>query len=91
MSSKIRPIGDKILLAIPEKDVESSVGGIIVKTKNLRESVREAAVRALPNGYVGALSVGDTVYVSPWAGTEVSRDGERLVFVKEKEIIAAAE
>ena len=53
------------------------------------ETVREAAVYALPSGYSGELEVGDTVYVKPWSGTEIIRCGRRLLFAKESEIMAA--
>ena len=86
----IRPIGKKLLLSIVEA-TESNVGGIIVKGHTRRDAVREAVVSALPNGYMGDLAVGDTVYVKPWCGTETVYGKTRYVFVREEEIMAAAE
>ena len=86
----IRPIGKKLLLSIVEKE-ETVLDGIVVKGHTRRDAVREAVVHALPNGYHGDLTVGDTVYVKPWCGTETVYGKTRLVFVREDEIMAAME
>lgn len=91
MPEQIRPVGSKLLLSIIEGAEEVIYGGIILAKGQKRESIREAVVQALPNGYTGELSVGDSVYVKPWTGVEVLRGKQRLLFIKEEEIIAASE
>lgn len=91
MPEKIRPVGKKLLLSIIEGVEEVVDGGIILTKGQKRENIREAVVQALPDGYSGELSVGDTVYVKPWTGVEVLRGKQRLLFIKEEEIIAASE
>lgn len=90
MPEQIRPVGKKLLLSIIEGAEEVVDGGIILTKGQKRENIREAVVQALPNGYSGELSVGDTVYVKPWTGVEVLRGKQRLLFIKEAELIAAA-
>lgn len=86
----IRPIGKKVLLSIV--DVKESIQeGIIVQGGARRDAVREAVVAALPNGYKGILSVGDTVYIKPWCGAEVVYGKMKYVFAKEDEIMAVCE
>ena len=91
MPEQIRPVGGKLLLSIVDGEEEVIDGGIILTKGQKRESIREAVVQALPNGYKGDLSVGDTVYVKPWTGVETLRGKQRLLFIKENELIAAAE
>jgi co-chaperonin GroES (HSP10) len=88
---RIRPLGGKVLLRMVGRAAEENVGGIIVRREAKREDRREAVVQALPDRFVGDLSVGDTVFVKPYAGTEVVINGENLVFCKQDEIEAVLE
>ena len=90
MSLKIRPLGGRVLLQIFEEQ-DKEVGGIFVKAQVRREGFRRAVARALPDGYDGALCVGDEVLVPPYVGVETIINKERLVFIKEDEIPAAVE
>ena len=87
----IRPVGKKILVRIIKATAEAVVGGIIVNRAGLRGERREAIIQALPTAYAGELSVGMTVFMKPYAGTEVVLNGERLVFCREDELEAAIE
>lgn len=90
MINRIRPVGGKILLRMPE-DAEKTVNGIIVQTGQPRSGYREAFVEALPDGYAGDLNAGDRVLVPPYAGTEVRIDKALYVFMKPDTIGAALE
>ena len=46
-------------------------------------------MQALPDGYAGDLLPGDRVLVPPYAGFEAVVNRERLVFVLEKDVLAA--
>lgn len=87
---KIRPLCGKLLLRVPPPKSEI-VGGIIVAPGRIRDGAREAFVEALPNGYAGALNVGDRVLMPPYAGAEIKVNGALLVFVKEEALLVAFE
>ena len=87
---KIRPIGDKLLLRVPEEQ-EKVVGGIVVTPGKLRDGGREAFVEAPPNDYAGSLNVGDRVLMPPYAGTEIRINKVLMVFVKEEALLVAFE
>ena len=38
-----------------------------------------------------AVKVGDEVYYGKWSGTEIDVDGEKLVIVKESDLLGVAE
>lgn len=88
---RIRPLGGKVLLRMAGRPAEETVGGIVVRREAKREDRREAVVQALPDRFIGDLSVGDTVFVKPYAGTECVINGENLVFCKQDEIEAVLE
>ena len=92
MRVKIKPVCGRLLLNVmpPEKE-RVLPGGLIAPgvSKDTRGTFREAFVQALPDGYAGDLLPGDRVLVPPYAGTEAMVNRERLVFVLEKDVLAA--
>lgn len=88
---EIRPIAGKILLFVPAEPAEKTVGGVIVRGRCRREGFREAIVRRLPDQYSGSLVPGETVLLPPYKGTEISVNGERLVFIREEDLGAVLE
>ena len=97
MSSKIRPLLDRVILK-RVKEEEKSKGGIIIpdtaKEKPIEGEV--LAVRSgkvLEDGTVRKLDVkvGDRVLFGKYSGTEVKIDGEERLIVREDDILAVLE
>lgn len=88
---RIRPLCGKVLLRLVDRSAWESSGGVLTRSPCGRGSRREAVVQALPSGFAGDISVGDVVFVKPYAGTEIKLNGERVVLCKECEIEAVLE
>ncbi|MHC4822185.1 MAG: co-chaperone GroES [Planctomycetota bacterium] len=92
--SKVRPLGDKVLLQrVEARDV--SKGGIVIPD-TAREKPREGKVIALGTGRPlddgghtdFQVKVGDRVLFSSYAGTELKLEGEEYVIMAEDDILA---
>ena len=94
MFEKLRPLGDRVLIARLE-EVERTVGGIIIPDA-AKEKAQTGTVLATGMGRLDAagkvvpmnVKTGDIVYFGKYAGTEVSKD--RLI-VREDEILGVVE
>ncbi len=94
MFEKLRPLGDRVLIARLEEQ-ERTIGGIIIPDA-AKEKAQTGTVLATGAGRVDAagkvvpmnVKAGDIVYFGKYAGTEVSKD--RLI-VREDEILGVVE
>lgn len=94
MFEKLRPLGDRVLIARME-DQEKTAGGIIIPDA-AKEKAQMGTILATGAGRVDAggklvpmnVKVGDIVYFGKYAGTEVNK--ERLI-VREDEILGVVE
>jgi chaperonin GroES len=92
-STKIKPLGDRVLVKHIEED-EQVRGGIIIPD-SAKEKPQEAEVIALgtgkkdENGKVQGfeVKVGDRVLVSKYGGTEVKIDDEKYLLLREDDIL----
>ena len=90
----IQPLGDRILIK-PLEAEEKTKGGIVLPD-TAKEKPQEGKVvaagkgRTLDSGKVEALEVkvGDIVLYGKYSGTEITKDGEEYLFVKEEDILA---
>ena len=97
MSSKIRPLQDRVILK-RVKEEEKSKGGIIIPD-TAKEKPIEGEVLAVGNGKVledGTVrkidvKVGDRVLFGKYSGTEVKIDGEELLIMKESDVMGIVE
>ncbi|MGN6506560.1 MAG: co-chaperone GroES [Tepidisphaeraceae bacterium] len=94
---KLKPLHDRVVVKPAVAD-EKTASGIILpdsaKEKPTRGKIIAAgAGKTADNGKVSPLSVkvGDEVYYGKWSGTEVEVDGEKLVIVKESDLLGVAE
>ena len=97
MATKIKPLGDRVLVEqAEEKEVKR--GGIIIPD-TAKEKPMEAVVVALGTGKTDEdgkkiafeVKVGDRVLISKYAGTEVKIDGEEYLIMREDDILGIIE
>ena len=93
MASIITPLGTRVLVKRIELDEQKSEGGIFLPD-TAKEKPQEAEVVALGNGKNDdgeivefSVSVGDTVLISKYGGTEVKIGGDECVLVNESDIL----
>ena len=97
MSDKIKPLGDRVLIKALEREEKTKSG--IVLPDTAKEKPQEGRVIAvgsgkmLDNGTKVALEVqvGQKVIFSKYAGTEVKIDGEEMMILNERDILAVVE
>lgn len=97
MSDKIKPLGDRVLIKALEREEKTRSG--IVLPDTAKEKPQEGKVLAvgsgktLENGTKVPLEVqvGQKVIFSKYAGTEVKIDGEEMMILNERDILAIVE
>ncbi|NMC31476.1 MAG: co-chaperone GroES [Veillonellaceae bacterium] len=97
MSDKIKPLGDRVLIKALEREEKTKSG--IVLPDTAKEKPQEGKViavgsgKTLDNGTKVPLEVkaGQKVIFSKYAGTEVKLDGEELMILNERDILAIVE
>jgi chaperonin GroES len=97
MSDKIKPLGDRVLIKALEREEKTKSG--IVLPDTAKEKPQEGKViavgsgKTLDNGTKVPLEVkaGQKVIFSKYAGTEVKLDGEDLMILNERDILAIVE
>jgi len=93
----LKPLGDRVLVR-PSEGEEQTTGGILLPD-TARKKPQEGEVLAVGAGRVTkkgervpiAVSVGDTVIYSKWAGTEIKVDGEDFMLIDQDSILAIRE
>lgn len=95
--SFLKPLGDRVVVKVVEQEEKTS-GGILLP-QTAKEKPQEAEVLAvgpgklLDDGKRAALEVrvGDRVVFAKYAGTEIKSQGEELLVISEKDILAIVE
>lgn len=98
MASKIKPLGDRILVERLEEEEDKSAGGIIIPD-TAKEKPMEGKVvavgsgRRLDDGKVMPpnVKVGDRVLLGKWGGTDVTVDGKEYVILNEDDVYGIIE
>lgn len=94
MVVKLKPLGDKVIIEKAEEIAQTKSG--IILPDNAKEKPQTGKVvavgtgKTLDNGTKVALEVkvGDLVYYSKYAGTEVKVDTKEYIIIAEAEILA---
>ena len=88
---KLRPMADNVLLK--EKEVETTVSGIILATSNKEKPAIYEVVAVGPGTKEVDMTVkaGDSVVVGKFVGNDLKLDGVEYKFVKQEEILAIVE
>ena len=95
--SRIRPLGDKVL--IKRIEAEAVTAGGIVLPETAKEKPKRGRVQAVGDGKLldtgerAKLTVkkGDEVLFTSYAGTEIKIDGEEFIIMDESDILAVVE
>jgi len=93
MTTKFRPLHDRVLVRREEED-EKTAGGLIIPD-SAKEKPQQGVVIAVGEGarkdsgelIPMAVGAGDRILFGKWSGTEVKLDGEDLVIMKESDIL----
>lgn len=94
MARTLTPLGDRIVIKAIEQESQTKSGLYI--PDNAKERPQEGSVLAVGPGRVTddgtriamEVAVGDTVVYSKFAGTEFTEDGEELLILTERDILA---
>jgi chaperonin GroES len=97
MTLKLKPIGDRILVAAVEEK-EAKKGGIIIPD-TAKEKPMESLVMVLGTGKMDdkgkkipfEVKAGDRVLVAKYGGTEIKLDGKEYRLLSSDEVLAVIE
>ena len=97
MATKVRPLGDKIL--VKRVEAESKTKGGIVLPDAAKEKPAEGKVLAVGEGKLletgkraeFQVKKGDRVLFSSYAGSEIIVDGDELLVMSEEDVLAILE
>lgn len=93
---KLVPLGDKVVIKQLEAE-EKTKSGIVLPSQSKEKPQMAVVVAAGPGGMVDgnkvemAVKAGDKVIYSKYSGTEVECDGEKLLVVRQNDILAIVE
>lgn len=84
----IKPLADRVIIRAAA--AEEKIGGIIIPD-TAKEKPLKGEVVAVGNGSKDeemVLKAGDTVLYGKYAGTEVELDGEKLLIMRQSDVLA---
>ena len=93
---KLRPLGDKIVIKQMEAE-EKTKSGIVLPSQSKEKPQMAEVVAVGPGGMIDGNKVeivvkpGDKIIYSKYCGTEVECDGDKLLVVKQSDILAVVE
>lgn len=93
-----RPFSDRVLVRRHTEASSNTTGGLIVPD-SAKDKPQEGTVVAIGLGYLSETGirtplqcgVGEHIYFGKFAGTEITVDGEKLLVLRESEIIGVLE
>ena len=94
MSTKLQPLGDRVVVKPVEKE-EVTKGGIVLPD-TVTERPQEGKVLAIGPGKMTDdgkripmdIKVGDIVIYAKYGGSEIKEDGDELIILRESDILA---
>ena len=94
MSTKIRPLHDRVIVK-REEDERKSPGGIVIPDTATEKPMKGRVIavgkgKILESGEIRPLDVkiGDKVLFGKYSGTEVKMDGDDVLVMREEDIMA---
>lgn len=98
MSTKLKPIGDRLIVRAIDEEETTASGLVLPDTA--KEKPQKGEVIAVGDGRFDEdgdkripldVSTGDTVLYSKYGGTEIKVDGEDLLVLRESDVLAKVE
>lgn len=98
MALKLRPLADRVVVEPIERE-ETFAGGALVLPETAKEKPQQGRILAAGPGRLDddgkrvALEVkpGDTILFAKYAGTEIKIDNQKILILKESDILAVVE
>lgn len=98
MGINVRPLGDRIIVEPVEKE-ETIAGGMLVLPETAKEKPQQGKVLAVGAGrrndegnrITMDVELGQTVLFAKYSGTEMKLSGQKLLIMKESDILAIVE
>jgi chaperonin GroES len=99
MPLKLRPLNDRVVVKPSEKE-ETFAGGELVLPETAKEKPQQGEVIAVGPGRFDEegdkrvpldVAVGDQVLFAKYSGTEIKLEGEKVLILKENDILAVIE
>ena len=92
----LQPLADQIIVKLPQKETEKKVNGIIIASTVSKEADTQGEVIAVGSGRLmdngtrvpSEVSVGDRVLFAKYAGIEIAEGEDRLLILKERDLMA---
>ena len=88
---KIKPLGKRILAKKIEEENRTTSGGIVLPESAKSDKVVRAKVLAVGTDEKFTVKKGNEILVSSFAGTEIEVEGDKLLLVKETDVLAIIE
>jgi chaperonin GroES len=97
MSINLKPLGDR-LIVMPIEQEETTPGGIVLPETAKEKPQRGEVLAVGPGGRDETgkriemeIEVGDTVLYAKYGGTEIKLDGDKLLILRESDVLALVE
>lgn len=97
MSMNLKPLGDRLIVK-PIEQEETTAAGIVLPETAKEKPQKGEVLASGPGGRDDSgdriemdVSVGDTVLFAKYAGTEIKLDGDKLLILRESDILAIVE
>jgi chaperonin GroES len=97
MSINLKPLGDRLIVK-PIEQEETTPAGIVLPETAKEKPQRGEVLAAGPGGrdedgkrIEMEVSVGDTVLYAKYAGTEIKIDSEKILILRESDVLALVE
>jgi chaperonin GroES len=94
MATKIKPLGENILVELKKEDKVTKTGIVIPDTAN-EEKPQEGIVKAVGSGKIEngkeikpEVQEGDRIIFAKYSGTEIEIDGKEHLILKGEDILA---
>jgi chaperonin GroES len=85
---KIKPLGKRILAKKLEEEERKTAGGIVLPESAKNDKVVRAKVLEVGTDEKFTVKKGEEIIVSSFSGTEIEVEGEKLLLVKETDVLA---
>lgn len=97
MSKKLKPLGDRLVIK-PNEQEEMTASGLVLP-ETAKEKPQQGTILAVGPGRRDDdgnrieldVAVDDTVLYAKYAGTEIKIDGDKLLILKESDVLAILE